>query len=193
MKISLKSVTSYNLLIAISFGLLAIGFYSCSGGGKGTAGSSDTLRQSCINAIHASETQLKTLHTPDAAVYNNAITAYTRFADNFPNDTVSPAYLFNAAGIALSLNQYQRAINLFDTINTKYPSFKKAADCIFIRGFIYDDKLKDTAKARAMYQQVIDKYPNDSLASQARAAIAILGKSYDEVIKEFEEKNKNKK
>jgi len=93
----------------------------------------------------------------------------------------------------MSLNQYQRAINFYDTISQKYPTFKRAADCIFIRGFIYNDKLKDTAKARAMYQMVIDKYPHDSIASQARAAISILGKSYDEIIKGFEEKNKNKK
>jgi len=139
------------------------------------------------------EAKLKTLQTPDAYTYNRAITAYTRFANSFPDDTMAPVCLFDAANISMSLTQYQRAINYYDTISTKYPTFKRAADCIFIRGFIYDDKLKDTAKARAMYQEVINKYPHDSIASQARAAIAILGKSYDEIIKQFEEKNKAQK
>ena len=182
------SVISRNLLLAVSCGLLTISLYSCSGGNKG-----NLSKQACIDSIKTMEAKLKTLQTPDAYTYNRAITAYTRFANSFPDDTMAPVCLFDAANISMSLTQYQRAINYYDTISTKYPTFKRAADCIFIRGFIYDDKLKDTAKARAMYQEVINKYPHDSIASQARAAIAILGKSYDEIIKQFEEKNKAQK
>ncbi len=165
--------------------------YSC--GGAGNKNANGISMESCIDSIKSIEAKLKTIQTPDAYTYNRAITAYTRLASNFPNDTMAPTCLFDAANISMSINQYQRAINFYDTISTKYPTFKRAADCIFIRGFIYDDKLKDTAKARVMYQMVIDKYPHDSIAVQARAAIAILGKSYDEIIKGFEEKNKTKK
>jgi TolA-binding protein len=189
-----SSVVSRKLLLTACYGALIISLVSCNGGGNKNATTNATMsREACIDSIRSVEAKLKTLKTPDPYTFNMAITAYTRFASNFPNDTMAPSSLFNAAGIAMSLNQYQRAVSLYDTINTKYPTFRKAADCMFIRGFIYDDKLKDTAKARAMYQMVIDKYPNDSLATQARAAIAILGKSYDEIIKEFEEKNKGKK
>ncbi len=189
----MSSVLSRKRLLALSCGLLTIGFYSCSSGGSnGTAANSDTLRQSDLNAIKAIEAKLKTTMTPDPYVYNQAVSAYLKFANSFPNDTMAPMCLFDAANISMSLNQYQRAVNLYDSVNVKYPTFKRAADCIFIRGFIYDDKLKDTAKARTMYQMVIDKYPHDSLAIQARAALSILGKSYDEIIKQFEEKNKSK-
>ncbi|HTB32132.1 MAG TPA: tetratricopeptide repeat protein [Bacteroidia bacterium] len=186
---TLKTVY-FSALAAGSFALL---FAGCGGGNKGTAGNSDTLRQSCLNSIKNNEAKLKTTVTPDAYTYNSAITSYLKFANSFPNDTMTPGCYFDAANISMSLNQYQRAIKLYDTVALKYPSFKRVADCYFIRGFIYDDKLKDTAKARAMYQAVIDKFPHDSLASQARAAISILGKSYDEIIKQFEEKNKAQK
>jgi len=186
MKTPLKMKATKTLAI----GSFAIFLYSCGGGNKGAGTMS---KQACIDSIKAVEAKLKTIQNPDAYTYNKAITAYTRFANSFPDDTMAPVCLFDAANISMSLSEYQRAINYYDTISTKYPNFKRAADCIFIRGFIYDDKLKDTAKARAMYQEVINKYPHDSIASQARAAIAILGKSYDEIIKEFEEKNKNKK
>jgi TolA-binding protein len=175
----------------ITAGSIAFILLSC--GGNGNKSANGITREACLDSIKAVEAKLKTTQTPDAYIYNRAITTYLRFANNFPNDTMAPACLFDAANISMSLTQYQRAINLYDTISIKYPTFKRAADCIFIRGFIYDDKLKDTAKARAMYQMVINKYPHDSIASQARAAIAILGKSYDEIIKQFEEKNKNKK
>jgi TolA-binding protein len=194
MKYNLRSsVISRQLLVILGSGLLTVGLYSCGGGNKNGSGNTTPSRQSSIDSIKSIESKLKALKTPDAYIFNQAITEYTRFASNFPGDTMSPSFLFNAAGIAMSLNQYQRAISLFDTINIKYPSFRKNADCIFIKGFIYDDKMKDTAKAHAMYQQVIDKYPHDSLAVQARAAIAILGKNYDEIIKQFEEKNKGNK
>lgn len=176
--------------LIIGCGLLAIGLYSCGGGNKSANGIS---RQSCLDSIKSIEAKLKTIQTPDPYIYTRAINAYTRFANNFPDDTMAPACLFDAANISMSLNQYQRALNLYDTISAKYPTFKRVPDCYFIRGFIYDDKLKDTAKARAMYQTVINKYPDNYYASQARGAIAILGKSYDEVIKEFNEKNKNRK
>jgi len=47
---------------------------------------------------------------------------------------MAPMCLFDAANISMSLNQYQRAINLYDTVTVKYPSFKRIADCYFIRG-----------------------------------------------------------
>jgi len=183
--------TNTNWLLAKLFiaGSIILFIYSCGGGSNNN---STVSRQSCINSIDSAEAKLKQTMTPDAELYNTAITSYLKFADNFPHDTLAPVYLFNAANIAMSLTQYQRSINLYDTITVKYPTFRKAPDCVFIRGFIYDDKLKDTAKARVMYQQVIDKYPNTPLAEQARAAISILGKSYDEIIKGFEEKNKKK-
>ena len=182
--------SNFNIIKTITAGSLTLLLFSC---GNGNQSANGVSRQSCLDSIKAIESKLKTIQTPDAYTYNHAISIYTRFANNFPNDTMTPGCLFDAANISMSLNQYQRAINFYDTISQKYPTFKRAADCIFIRGFIYNDKLKDTAKARAMYQMVIDKYPHDSIASQARAAISILGKSYDEIIKGFEEKNKNKK
>lgn len=189
-----KQISRKSLVVScksiIGFGLIGITLFSCGGGSKN---SSTISREACLDSIKSVEAKLKTIQTPDAYTYNHAIATYMRFADNFPNDSMTPGCLFDAANISMSLTQYQRAINLYDTISMKYPNFKRAADCIFIRGFIYDDKLKDTAKARAMYQEVINKYPHDSIASQARAALAILGKSYDEIIKEFEAKNKDQK
>jgi tetratricopeptide (TPR) repeat protein len=186
-----QSVFTKSVIAIVGVSITTLSLISC--GNHTNNASSGMDRQACLDSIKASESKLKATVTPDAFTYNKAISNYLRFASSFPTDSMAPACLFDAANISMSLNQYQRAINLYDSVTVKYPAFKRAADCIFIRGFIYDDKLKDTANARKMYQLVIDKYPHDSLASQAKAALAILGKSYDEIIKEFEEKNKNKK
>lgn len=154
--------------------------------------SHNAARQADITAINAVETKLKSLTSMDVANANLAITAYTKFSGEFPNDTLAPVFLFKAASMAMSSGQYQRALSFYDNINTKYPDFKQIPDCIFVQGFIYDTYLKDTAKAHAKYLEVMNKYPNNNLAPQAKAAINALGKSTEELMKEFEEKNKGK-
>jgi outer membrane protein assembly factor BamD (BamD/ComL family) len=168
-------------------------FFSCKNGqNQSSAGgpAKDSLRAKDIRDVRAIETKLKDVTTLDNYNANMAIAAYTRFATQFPDDSVTPKFLFKAASLAMSSRQYQRALSFYDNIYTKYPNFNQAPDCIFVEGFIYDSFLKDTAKAHAKYQEVITKFPNNNLAQQAKAAIAALGKSDEELIKEFEEKNK---
>src|ERR1700685_4200988 len=130
-QISRKSlVVSCKSIIVL--GLSGIVLYGCGGGSKST---NTVSREDCLDSIKSVEAKLKTIQTPDAYTYNHAIATYMRFADNFPNDSVTPSCLFDAANISMSLTQYQRALNLYDTISMKYPNFKRAADCIFIRGF----------------------------------------------------------
>lgn len=153
----------------------------------------DTGRQAYINDINAIETKLKNSTTIDTYNANLAITAYSKFAGHYPNDTLSPVFLFKAGNMAMSSEQYQRAISIYDNILAKYPSFRQIPDCIFVEGFIYDDYLKDTAKAHVKYSEVVSKYPNTILAQNASAAINDLGKSNEEIMKEFDEKNKKEK
>jgi TolA-binding protein len=157
---------------------------------SGNTSGQDTGRQACINTINAVEKNMKTLTTLDTYNANLAITAYTKFSGGYPNDSLAPVFLFKAASMAMSSGQYQRALSFYDNIQAKYPGYKQISDCIFVEGFIYDSFLKDTARAHAKYLQVVTKYPDNNLASQAKAAISALGKSDEELMKEFEEKNK---
>jgi TolA-binding protein len=189
----MKTKISYQLCLLL---LLPFTFYlySCNGGNK-DAGSSDA-RQTSLDSIKSVETKLKNAAkpAPDFANYTHVINLYTNFATDFPNDSLSPIFLLRAATFESSLGQYNKAINIYDTISVKYPSFNRAAECMFSRANLYDDKLRDTADAHAIYLQIINKFPNDTVwAKQARYAISNLGKTPDQIIKEFEEKNKNKK
>lgn len=187
----MKTKNQFSITRLIAVGCLLPLLFSCGGGNNGAG--SERLRKSCVDSINSVEAKLKNLTAPNPVIYNEAINSYTHFATSFPNDSMAAGCLFRAAIFSANLNQYQRALSIYDTINRKYPNFKDGADCLFNQAYIYDDKLKDTAKAHAMYLMVINKYPHDSLASQARAAISLLGKSTDEIIKEFEEKNKAQK
>lgn len=119
-----KKVTGRNWLLSIASSLVILSLFSCGGGGNKSA-NTGISKESCIDSIKSIEAKLKTIQSPDAFTYNRAINAYMQFVNNFPNDTMAPVCLFDAANIAMSLTQYQRAINIYDTITIKYPAFKE--------------------------------------------------------------------
>ena len=128
----------------------------------------------------------------NSAVANIAIDFYNKYYLNFPDDEKTPDYLYKAGEISSALNYSEPAINFFKVIHDKYPSYKRAPSCLLLQGFIYETQLNDTSKARVIYEQVIQKYPNTQFAIDSKASIDNLGKTPEQLIKEFEAKNKKK-
>ena len=62
--------------------------------------------------------------------------------------------------------------------------------CLFFKGFVYENMLKDLDKARETYLQFIEKYPKDDFADDAQMALLNLGKTPEMLIKEFEARQK---
>ena len=82
------------------------------------------------------------------------------------------------------------AIEFFKQAYNTYPDFKKASYCLFLQAFIYENQLHQLGEADQLYREVIKKFPNDKIAQDAQACINNLGKTDEELIKEFEAKNK---
>ena len=120
------------------------------------------------------------------------IDGYIEYADEFPENEQSPAYLFKAGDMAMNLNMPRKAIKVFDRILNNYPDFEKAPQCLFLKGYIYENNLGDLNKAKTTYEEFLQKYPDDDFADDAEVSIRNLGKSPEELIKEFEEQAKQK-
>jgi tetratricopeptide (TPR) repeat protein len=122
-----------------------------------------------------------------------AVKAFTDFAYAFPSDSLAPEYLFKAADISYSaLQEYKQSIVYYQTITTKYPDYKKSAFALMRQGMIYDDDIQNgEEKAKSVYEEVIRKYPHTLFAQQAGMLIDQLGKSSQQMIREFEYKNKS--
>ncbi len=120
---------------------------------------------------------------------SQAIKAYTDFVNAFPADSLAPDFLFKSGEIATATKQYPQALMFYETITSKYPKYKLVDVSLYLQGVLLDNYLNDDAKAKVIYEQVIAKYPESSYARDARAAIGNLGKSDEELIKEFEKKN----
>lgn len=118
------------------------------------------------------------------------IKLYVQFADENPEDKDTPATLFKAGDLSMNLNMPRQAIQLFDRIMANYPDFEKAPQCLFLKGYIFENDLKDLKMAKQIYEEFLVKYPDDEFADDAQISIQNLGKSPEELIREFEEKAK---
>jgi len=120
------------------------------------------------------------------------VTAYISYADEFKKDTETPQYLFKAGDLTMNLNMPQKAIMVFDRILKDFPDFEKAPQCLFLKGYIYENEIHDLNTAKKIYEEFLQKYPDDEFADDAEVSIKNLGKSPEELIKEFENKAKQR-
>jgi len=133
-----------------------------------------------------------TLMEINVSVASNAIMLYSRYANNFPDDSASAEYLFRAGELCKALFKGQLALTYYERVENNYPKYPKMPVVIFMQGFINESQLGDLKKAKYHYQRYIDKYPKSKFTSDLKVMIENLGKSDEELIKSFEKKEKNK-
>ncbi|MGI8892023.1 MAG: tetratricopeptide repeat protein [Bacteroidia bacterium] len=113
---------------------------------------------------------------------------YIAYADQYPDAAEAPDYLFKAAEISMNIGNHMQAIQLFDRFREQYPEEEKAPVALFFKGFVYDDRLKDLPTAETIYDEFLQTYPDHELADDVQAMKQHLGKSDDEIIREFEQR-----
>lgn len=112
---------------------------------------------------------------------------YVDFTNAYPEDSLASEYLFKAAEFCLNLGEGQRAIGYYDRVINEYPGFRKAPECLFLKGYIFENYLGDLENAKAIYLEFIERYPNNEFADDAEVSIQNLGKTPEELIRQFEE------
>ena len=114
------------------------------------------------------------------------ISLYSNYSDNYPQDSIATEYLFNAIDISLNLPQPQKTLQLIDRYLELYPQDSQAGTALFFKAFLYDQQLGDLDSAKQYYEQFLAQYPDHDFTDDAQAALKHLGKSPEELIKEFE-------
>ena len=115
---------------------------------------------------------------------------YEDFVKRFPKDSLAPVYLFKAGGIAMNSGDGGKAIALFDQLIKDYPNHEKAPLGMFFKGYTQENLLKNLDLAKETYLLFIEKYPGHEFADDAQSSIDNLGKSPEQMIREFEAKRK---
>ena len=122
----------------------------------------------------------------DAHTAENLIGEYELFVQTYPQDTLAPAYLFKAAELAMAIRSSAKAIELYGKVYNDYPDNPKAGTSLFLMGFVNDDQVKNLAEAQKYYRRFIAEFPEHNLIDDAAFSLQNLGKSDEDIIREFE-------
>jgi tetratricopeptide (TPR) repeat protein len=99
----------------------------------------------------------------------------------------SVGVLLRAAALAKAAGKPAKAVELYERVHTEMPGHPKAPMALFMSGFVYENDLGDLQKAKSVYERFLQEYPNDQdFADDAGSALKLLGKSPEEIVREFE-------
>ncbi len=152
----------------------------------------ETSRDQLAEEIIAlQETLRKQIDNPtiDTGTVRSAAEKTLVYAERFPQDSLTPQFLFNAADASRGIGDYERAVDLWGQITQEYEGYKRAPEALFFQAFTFDENLRDTAQARQKYEAFLEKYPKHPIANDARMLLKAVksGKSPEELVKEFEQ------
>ncbi|HZK08987.1 MAG TPA: tetratricopeptide repeat protein [Bacteroidales bacterium] len=123
----------------------------------------------------------------DQARINELIDVYISYAESYPQDSLAPGYLFRAADVAMTTNRSNQAIILYQRIREEYPDYRKVPEAFFLEGYVYENYLGRLDKAKAIYEEFLEKYPDNDFAKDAEISLKYLGKSPEELIEIFQQ------
>jgi TolA-binding protein len=118
--------------------------------------------------------------------YAEALTAYGRWK-TFSSPEEQAHALLHAAQSAGRLKQWEKSLDWAAQCVRQFPALPAASEALFQQGWAQQN-LGKTAEALALYQQVIDRSPNEELAARAQFQIGKLQfdqKQYSEASQSF--------
>ena len=170
------------LITLILIAGMAVMHFSCTQNNSKTPDLSEQIKE-LETTLYSEDSDFN----PDDAA--KLMVLYARYADSLPDDNISAEYLFKAADISMYRSDAMNTLSLLDLFLQRYPTHERAAMSLFLKAFVFDTQLGDTASARQYYEEFISLYPNEEFVEDAKMAIKNLGKSPEELINEFEKLN----
>lgn len=166
--------------------IMALLLSSCGGN------SSKTEREEWLEKIKSSETAMHKNPQLDPVLADSVIANYLGFTERFSEDGLTPDFLFKAAEICTAVGKYQQASVYYRQIREKYPKYPLYVESCYLEASLYDNYLNKDGDAKGLYQKLIEEFPDSPYSNDAKAALQNLGKTDEELIREFNEKNKGK-
>ncbi len=149
-------------------------------------------REEIESNIEANNVALTNLTNPDSMrfICQAQIDLCKKFVELYAKDPKVPVFLTYQAKAHRANNQFKEAVQVYNTIEQRYPEFDGIPEVMFVKAFILDEELDQKDQAKEAYNALITKFPNHPFSKDAQALLTQLHMSDDELIKMFEEKNK---
>ena len=140
--------------------------------------------------IALEDTLIKMGPDPNAKAYSQQLLLKTvEFADNYHEDDQTPDFLFMAARAANGLGEYTKSIKIINRIIRNYDNYDRLVEVYFLKAFTYDEDLNKKAEAKKVYVEIMEKFPKDPLAKEAKILLENLYLSDEEIIKKYQSQN----
>ena len=154
--------------------------------------SASVRRESLRSEIKSLDNALRI--NPDVAKSKEAakqlVEKSLRFAEEFPKDTLTPDLLFTAGEVARGAGNYGKAIQAWGQVWRHYENHSKAPISLFLQAFTFDSDLRQPEMATKYYKQFLEKYPKHGLTIEVKQLLEVVDKKPEEMVKEFEKKQK---
>lgn len=144
-----------------------------------------------ISTLGQLETELSA--TEGTKLDTNKINTFVQNAEalvtRFPQDSLAPLYLFQAAELRHATGKWEEAITLWGKVDAKFRKYPRSPEALFMQGFVAENDLHDRKRAVGFYQTFIEKYPQHPLSKDASVLMDNLkkGVSDQELIEQFEQ------
>ena len=176
--------------------MLSLLCFACNKGKKGSGLTEKTQSQSELVQMFQQCDSLYKIGTPDTVQMRLFVEKTVEYADEFPEEMITPELLMRAGETCIRLAEYadqksfkvkyaKQALDIYNKVQKVYPDYADLKMCYFNRGVVYDDILQDYESAKFEYSDFIHKYPDDSLSVQLKVYIQYLGKSPEEIMETF--------
>lgn len=123
-------------------------------------------------AIDTNQAPLALFSMADLFAFRNlddkAILLYDSLNKTFPNHALADDIIYRKAQIALKHMQYNEAAAFYEEILKNYGTDILADDALFKLADLNETQFKNIEKAKELYQQLLEKYPDSLYVVEAR-------------------------
>lgn len=132
-----------------------------------------------------------TVLNPEAPINAEAVPEvvekFCKFVEQNPEDVNAPDWLFKALDLSVNFLEPEKSLAIGNQFIESYPDNDRTPMVMFVLGsMVYEEKLQDYDKAREIYETILAKYPDSDFVPSVEAALRFLGKTPEEIVKEFE-------
>lgn len=134
------------------------------------------------------------LDAADQKLKNNdiagAIVEFNNYLTEFPEGQAASKVTFDLAKIYQSkldksmegTASLKKSVEMFQQVVSKFPKSKEAPTALFMAAFVTANELNDMEGAKTLYQKFVDTFPGHELANSAKAELATLGLTPEQII-----------
>jgi len=115
------------------------------------------------------------------------------FANAYPDHEKTPSVLELAAKSSEAMGNYSEAVNILHKLINEFPETDETPKYMLTKAMVIEDRLKNVAGAKECYLELIERFPDNQLAVDAKVYMEnFLGKSQEEQFEFLDKQNESK-